>query len=97
MMTKNKDPTLALLEYRTTPGPSGYSPSELLMGRRLRARLPVLKKDLRPMYVDHETFREWDIIEVNRQNIITNDIEQNLRSPFQLDQACISQIEQRGR
>ncbi|XP_054290020.1 uncharacterized protein K02A2.6-like [Macrosteles quadrilineatus] len=60
MLTKNKDPTLALLEYRSTPGPSGYSPSELLMGRRLRTRLPSLTKDLKPKMVDHKTFRELD-------------------------------------
>ena len=36
-----KDPYLALLEYRTTPLHLGYSPSQLLMSRKLRSILPV--------------------------------------------------------
>ncbi|KAG1696931.1 hypothetical protein GQR58_006123 [Nymphon striatum] len=39
----NKDPLLGILEYRTTPLRVGYSPSQILMGRRLRTCLPSTK------------------------------------------------------
>ncbi|KAJ3661862.1 hypothetical protein Zmor_006241 [Zophobas morio] len=37
---------LALLAYRTTPLDCGYSPSELLMNRKLRSHLPILPSQL---------------------------------------------------
>ncbi|KAM7310535.1 uncharacterized protein ISCGN_007443 [Ixodes scapularis] len=48
LLEKSADPYLALLAYRSTPGPLGKSPSELLMGRRLRSTLPVHPKKLTP-------------------------------------------------
>ena len=41
MLTKNEDIFSALLTYRWTPLQNGYSPSELLMGRRLQTQLPT--------------------------------------------------------
>ena len=53
-----KDPYLALLSYRTTPLPfCNYSPSQLLMGRRLRSAIPIL---LVPYWPDLKQFREID-------------------------------------
>ena len=44
-----KDPDIALLNYRTTPhSATKTSPGEALMGRRLRTRLPVLERNLLP-------------------------------------------------
>ena len=43
LLRKEKDPFLALLNYRTTPLPCGYSPAELLMNRRLRTRIPAVR------------------------------------------------------
>ena len=48
LLKKNSDPYLALLTYRSTPLQNGQSPSELLMGRRLRTQLPVLPATLQP-------------------------------------------------
>ncbi|XP_077548352.1 uncharacterized protein LOC144161581 [Haemaphysalis longicornis] len=38
-MSKTQDPYITLLAYRTTSLKNGYSPSQLLMGRRLRTKL----------------------------------------------------------
>ena len=51
LLQHTPDPDLALLNYRTTPLPwCGYSPSELLMGRCLRNRLPHTKDHYIPSW-----------------------------------------------
>lgn len=42
LLKKSADPYLALLSYRATHLQSGYSPAELLMGRRLRTTVPTI-------------------------------------------------------
>ncbi|XP_039256274.2 uncharacterized protein LOC120332994 [Styela clava] len=45
----NRDIYLSLLEFRNTPiSDMSYSPSELLMSRKLRSKIPVSKKLLNP-------------------------------------------------
>lgn len=48
LIKKNKDEDifLALLAYRTSPLEHGFSPSELLMNRKLRSTLPILPSKL---------------------------------------------------
>ena len=48
LLVKNKDPYLAMLAYRSTPLENGYSPTELLMGRRIHTTIPVITKQLIP-------------------------------------------------
>ena len=46
IMKKNEHLNLALLTQRTTPLSNGLSPRQLLMGRRLRNRLPAIASTL---------------------------------------------------
>ncbi len=48
VLKKSSDPYIGLLLYRTTPLSNWYSPSELLMGRKLRANLPMVTSQLFP-------------------------------------------------
>ena len=50
---EGKDFYIALLEYRTTPiSGSEYSPSQMLMSRMLRSKLPITPTALQPRVVD---------------------------------------------
>ena len=48
LLEKAEDPYLAMLAYRSTPLQNGYSPSELLMNRRLRSNVPMIRDLLKP-------------------------------------------------
>lgn len=48
LLKKERDPYLALLAYRSTPLRNGYSPSELLMNRRLRTNVPSSREARQP-------------------------------------------------
>ncbi|XP_037509635.1 uncharacterized protein LOC119386393 [Rhipicephalus sanguineus] len=50
LFRKSKDPHLALLSYRDTPGVDGFSPAQLLMGRQLRTRVPKQNSQLHPKW-----------------------------------------------
>jgi len=56
-LKKSHDQYEALLNYRTTPLQNGYSPAELLMGRRLRTKLPTTPIQLKPRTVDEHDLR----------------------------------------
>ena len=58
LLKMSKDLPMALLTYRSTPFPwCRLSPAELLMGRRLRANIPVVKDQLIPHWGYLEEFR----------------------------------------
>ena len=58
LLKKEKDPYLALLNYRATPLLQGQSPAELLMHRKLRTRVPAVRVD--PSTSQDAEFREKD-------------------------------------
>lgn len=60
LLEKNDDPYIALLSYRDTPGPSGFSPAQLLMGRKLQTRLPGLPERLDPDPPSRDEFKKRD-------------------------------------
>ena len=61
MLEKSTDPFLALLSHRATALQwCGLSPSELLMGRRIRTTLPQVTQHLIPNWSFLKSFRELD-------------------------------------
>ena len=54
----NTDIYLCLLDLRNTPVVDMQSPAQLLMGRRLRTRLPIAKALLQPEGVSHSSVKE---------------------------------------
>ena len=63
MLFKQADPLAALMAYRTTPldiETTGYSPSQLLMGRDIKTMLPMLPHKLFPKYTPSCDVRDND-------------------------------------
>ena len=58
LLEKNSDPYLVMLAYCSTPIENGYSPSQLLMGRKLRTTLPIAPKQLKPSVPKERVVRE---------------------------------------
>lgn len=52
VLKKEDDPAKALLAYRSTPLENGYSPAELLFGRKIRSRVPIAAVELKPGWPD---------------------------------------------
>lgn len=60
LLKKSGDLYLALLAYRATPLELGYTPSELLMGRKLPTTVPIAMKQLAPKTPDQEEVKVRD-------------------------------------
>ena len=54
ILKKEKNKKLAMLAYRSTPLSTGYSPVELLMGRKLQNTIPTVQTQLNPNRPDLE-------------------------------------------
>ena len=60
MLHREANPYLALLAYRTTPTAVGYTPSELLMSRKLRTTVPITRDLRKPKVPDFSAVAERD-------------------------------------
>ena len=60
-LNQSTDPYMAMLSYRATPLPwCGFSPAELLMGRRIRTDVPQVSKTFVPQWPYLQTFSHKD-------------------------------------
>ena len=66
LLRKSEDPHMALMIYCVTPLHNGYSPSELLMNRKIRTTLPILDSQLKPSIPDYAGERGDD----NKANFV---------------------------
>ncbi|GBO42513.1 hypothetical protein AVEN_85191-1 [Araneus ventricosus] len=55
------------MAYRATPLENGFSPSELLMARRINTALPVAKTQLQPYSVNKEVLEAKEDIRIEGQ------------------------------
>ena len=68
ILKKNYDPYLALLTQRTTPLLNGLSPNQLLKGRRMRNRLPVIPSTLQPGVQERDIQKAKEREDAHREN-----------------------------
>ena len=67
LLKKAVDPYLALMAYRSTPLSLGYTPSELLMCRKLRTTVPISRELRKPHVPNYSAITERDRREKRRQ------------------------------
>nr|XP_040578314.1 uncharacterized protein K02A2.6-like [Lepeophtheirus salmonis] len=60
LLSGSKDPYLVLLNYRATPLSNGYSPAELMMGRRLNTKVPVAACQLSPIVIPSQALHQLE-------------------------------------
>lgn len=75
----NEEHRTALLNYRSTPTALGYSPSELLMKRKIRTRIPEFSQERRASHKavaeKHQNLRERMERQFNRAKGAVNLLE----------------------
>lgn len=59
-LKKEEDPAKALMSYRATPLENGYSPAEMLFGRKIQITIPVALDQLKPSWPDVEKIWEHE-------------------------------------
>ena len=59
-LEKEKDPGKALMSYRATPLENGYSPAEMLFGRKIRTTVPVFPDQLKASWPRLQEVREHE-------------------------------------
>ncbi|KAI3356713.1 hypothetical protein L3Q82_003311 [Scortum barcoo] len=60
LLKKSGDPYFALMAYCAAPLANGYSPAELLMGRKIRTTVPVIPFQLNPACADMENLKRME-------------------------------------
>ncbi len=61
LLKKSSDPYLALMAYRAAPPANRYSPTELLMGRKIRTPVPVIPSKLSPGCADMDNLKRTEL------------------------------------
>ena len=73
LLQQSDDPCLALLTFHSTPLPwCNLNPTELLMGRRLRTRLPKIPQHLKPTWSYLSSRRRTRGLRRPRRGILTD-------------------------
>ncbi len=85
-----QDPYLALLDYRNTPI-DRLSPSEALMGQKLRSNIPTSTNLLRPNNVNHRDFKNQQVVQQQKQKMYYNRTAKPLR-PLQKGDSVTVQL-----
>ena len=67
LMKKSEDQYETLLAYRATPLSNGYSPADILMGRKLRTTVPVVPSSLDPQWSHFQEARKAQCESKQRQ------------------------------
>ena len=76
LFKSEEDPYMALMSYRSTPlSWCGLSPSQLLMGRKIRTNVPQVKQIFVPSWPHLENFRSLEEKYKTKREIMTDVIE----------------------
>ena len=85
LLNKEKEPYLAILSYRSTPLQNGFTPSELLMSRKLRTTVPIPREQRKPKVPDLESLRAREE-EIKRSQKRNFDIRHGVRDLPELEE-----------
>ena len=98
ILNKATDPYLGLLSYRATPLANGYSPAELLMGRKLCSTIPMLPEMYKPNLPPHsEIFQKEQLYRSKQQQNFNKRHRARQLNPLQTgDQVWIPEFQQQA-
>ena len=98
MLEKEEDRYKALIAYRSTPMENGYSPAELLMGRRIHSTVPTPPGQVIPKWSYLNKFREAykNLKARQKQNFDVRHKVKDIPELHMGDKVCVSDIKKRG-
>uniref|UniRef100_A0A3Q2ZKC0 Gypsy retrotransposon integrase-like protein 1 n=2 Tax=Kryptolebias marmoratus TaxID=37003 RepID=A0A3Q2ZKC0_KRYMA len=98
LLKKSGDPYLALMAYHSAPLANGFSPAELLMGRRIRTTVPVTQSQLMPKNIDTEKLRtaENKYRQKQRQNYNRRHRAHNMSPLHPGEEVWVTDLQTRG-